>query len=390
MCFIGGNGASASGILWRMLRQVIHRGLKASFYWLGLFVSRHPVFFLTVPAVLTIIFGSTVLSRFKPETDLEVLVAPTHSLAKIERSLANSLFPIDQSKHKLYSDLHTPGRYGRLILLAKSGGNILELADQVLQVHKQVLDLRVNYKGFNYTFAHLCVLSHRDKRCLLDDIITIFEDIRQAVLANSTFHKVPVSYPNTTLKVRFYWAPQLLSTCMTARPVCVCACVRTLPRSPPPWLWQCSMWIAVVALGARHNFLNEPSVGSGRGAVRGSMQPAVREPSTQTAGVQFSASLLGAGELIGCIQPLTAVLCSSTHSLFLPLSLSLSHTHTYIGISSLFFWCSVSLWLFPACTCFVMTRLQQLLDSGILLACIFLSVLATHSKISICVQMLIQ
>ncbi|XP_061127020.1 patched domain-containing protein 1 [Syngnathus typhle] len=142
MCFIGGDGASASWILWRMLRQVIHRGLKASFYWLGLFVSRHPVFFLTVPAVLTIIFGSTVLSRFKPETDLELLVAPTHSLAKIERSLANSLFHIDQSKHKLYSDLHTPGRYGRLILLAKSGGNILEVADQVLQVHKQVLDLR--------------------------------------------------------------------------------------------------------------------------------------------------------------------------------------------------------------------------------------------------------
>lgn len=181
---------------------MIHRGLKASFYWLGLFVSRHPVFFLTVPAVLTIIFGSTVLSRFKPETDLEILVAPTHSLAKIERSLANSLFPIDQSKHKLYSDLHTPGRYGRLILLAKSGGNILELAEQVLQVHKKVLDMRVNYKGFNYTFAHLCVLSHRDKRCLLDDIITIFEDIRLAVLSNSTFSKVPVSYPNTTLKVR--------------------------------------------------------------------------------------------------------------------------------------------------------------------------------------------
>lgn len=223
MCFIGGDGASASWILWRMLRQVIHRGLKASFYWLGLFVSRHPVFFLTVPAVLTIIFGSTVLSRFKPETDLEVLVAPTHSLAKIERSLANSLFQIDQSKHKLYSDLHTPGRYGRLILLAKSGGNILELADQVLQVHKQVLDLRVNYKGFNFTFAHLCVLSHRDKRCLLDDIITIFEDIRQAVLSNSTFHKVPISYPNTTLKVRVFF----LSFSLSARPF---TCAYTLPK----------------------------------------------------------------------------------------------------------------------------------------------------------------
>ncbi|XP_018592469.1 patched domain-containing protein 1 isoform X2 [Scleropages formosus] len=142
MCCTGRDGASASCTWRRMLRQVIHRRLKASFYWLGLFVSRHPVFFLTVPAVLTIIFGSTVLSRFKPEKDLEVLVAPTHSLAKIERSLANSLFPIDQSKNKLYSDLHTPGRYGRMILLPRSGGNILELAAQVLQVHKKVLDLR--------------------------------------------------------------------------------------------------------------------------------------------------------------------------------------------------------------------------------------------------------
>ncbi|KAL4661077.1 patched domain-containing protein 4 isoform X1 [Arapaima gigas] len=196
----GRDGASASCTWRRMLRQVIHRRLKASFYWLGLFVSRHPVFFLTVPAVLTIIFGSTVLSRFKPEKDLEVLVAPTHSLAKIERSLANSLFPIDQSKNRLYSDLHTPGRYGRMILLARTGGNILELADQVLQVHKKVLDLRVSYKGFNYTFAHLCVMRHRDKKCLLDDIIAIFEDIRSAILSNSTFSKVPVSYPNTTLK----------------------------------------------------------------------------------------------------------------------------------------------------------------------------------------------
>lgn len=202
MCFSGQNGASASRIWRRMLRQVIHRGLKASFYWLGLFVSRHPVFFLTVPAVLTIIFGSTVLSRFKAEKDLEILVAPTHSLAKIERSLANSLFPIDQSKNKLYSDLHTPGRYGRIILHTKSSGNVLELADHVLHVHKEVLELRVNYKGFNYTFAHLCVMSHRDKRCLLDDIITILEDIRLAILSNSTLSKVPLSYPNTTLKVR--------------------------------------------------------------------------------------------------------------------------------------------------------------------------------------------
>ncbi|KAG8124545.1 hypothetical protein E2320_019817 [Naja naja] len=184
-----------------MLRQVIHRGLRSFCHQLGLFVSRHPVFFLTVPAVLTIIFGFSVLNRFQPEMDLELLVAPSHSLAKIERSLANSLFPLDRSKSHLYSDLHTPGRYGRVILLAKPGGNILHQAEGLLQIHRTVLEMKVNHKGYNYTFSHLCVLRNQDKKCVLDDIISVLEDLRQAALSNKTTARVQVSYPNTKLKV---------------------------------------------------------------------------------------------------------------------------------------------------------------------------------------------
>ncbi|XP_070812827.1 patched domain-containing protein 4 isoform X1 [Pituophis catenifer annectens] len=183
-----------------MLRQVIHRGLRSFCHQLGLFVSRHPVFFLTVPAVLTIIFGFSVLNRFQPEMDLELLVAPSHSLAKIERSLANSLFPLDRSKSHLYSDLHTPGRYGRVILLAKPGGNILHQAEGLLQIHRTVLEMKVNHKGYNYTFSHLCVLRNQDKKCVLDDIISVLEDLRQAALSNKTTARVQVSYPNTKLK----------------------------------------------------------------------------------------------------------------------------------------------------------------------------------------------
>ncbi|XP_032070528.1 patched domain-containing protein 4 isoform X2 [Thamnophis elegans] len=131
-----------------MLRQVIHRGLRSFCHQLGLFVSRHPVFFLTVPAVLTIIFGFSVVNRFQPEMDLELLVAPSHSLAKIERSLANSLFPLDRSKSHLYSDLHTPGRYGRVILLAKPGGNILHQAEGLLQIHRTVLEMKDGRRTF--------------------------------------------------------------------------------------------------------------------------------------------------------------------------------------------------------------------------------------------------
>nr|XP_006118606.1 patched domain-containing protein 4-like isoform X1 [Pelodiscus sinensis] len=200
MCFRRRPGASASWIWWRMLRQGSHRALQSFCYKLGLFVSRHPVFFLTVPAVLTIIFGFSLLSRFQSERDLETLVAPSHSLAKIERSLATSLFPLEQSKSQLYSDLHTPGRYGRGILLSKPGGNILHQADVILQIHRAVLEMKVNYKGYNYTFSHLCVLRNQDKKCVLDDIISVLEDLRQAALSNKTTARVQVSYPNTKLK----------------------------------------------------------------------------------------------------------------------------------------------------------------------------------------------
>ncbi|XP_059967403.1 patched domain-containing protein 4-like [Mesoplodon densirostris] len=114
-----------------MLRQVLHHRL-------GSCVSRHRLFFLTVPAVLTITFGLGALNRFQPEGDLERMVAPSHSLAKIERSLASSLFPLGQSKSQLYSDLHTPGRYGRVILLSPPGDNVLLQAEGILQTRRAV------------------------------------------------------------------------------------------------------------------------------------------------------------------------------------------------------------------------------------------------------------
>uniref|UniRef100_A0A8C5MPB5 Patched domain containing 4 n=1 Tax=Leptobrachium leishanense TaxID=445787 RepID=A0A8C5MPB5_9ANUR len=200
MCFFRSPGPFVSWICWRMLRQVIHTGLKSFFYKLGLFVSRHPVFFLTVPAVLTIIFGFIFLSRYKTESDLESLVAPSHSLAKIERSLASSLFPLDRSRKKLYSDLHTPGRYGRMILLSRPGGNILLQAEKILRVHRAVMDMKVHHGGYNYSFSHLCQLGSEEKTCVLDEIISVLEDLRQAALSNKTTGRVSLSYPNTKLK----------------------------------------------------------------------------------------------------------------------------------------------------------------------------------------------
>ncbi|OCT79052.1 hypothetical protein XELAEV_180301482mg, partial [Xenopus laevis] len=188
-------------MLEEMLRQVIHTGLKSSSYKLGLFVSRHPVFFLTLPTVITIIFGFSFLSRYKTDRDLEALLAPSHSLAKIERSLAGSLFPLEQSKKRLYSDLHTPGRYGRVIFLSQPGGNVLLQAERILLIHRAVLDMKVNHRGYNYSFSHVCLLRTEDKRCVLDEIISVLEEITPTGLSNKTSApKLQLTYPSTRLK----------------------------------------------------------------------------------------------------------------------------------------------------------------------------------------------
>lgn len=118
-----------------MLRQVLHAGLRTSFHALGRFVASHPVFFASAPVLLSILLGAS-FSRYRVEEDVESLLAPKHSLAKIEGNLVESLFPVNRSKHALYSDLQTPGRYGRVIITARKG-SVLDPAhlDTILTVY---------------------------------------------------------------------------------------------------------------------------------------------------------------------------------------------------------------------------------------------------------------
>ncbi|KAL8190326.1 UNVERIFIED_CONTAM: Patched domain-containing protein 1 [Gekko kuhli] len=108
-----------------MLRQVLHGGLRTSFARLGHFIASHPVFFASAPVLISILLGAS-FSRYQIEESVEYLLAPKHSLAKIERNLVNSLFPVNRSKHRLYSDLQTPGRYGRVIITSFVKANMLD------------------------------------------------------------------------------------------------------------------------------------------------------------------------------------------------------------------------------------------------------------------------
>lgn len=130
-----------------MLRQVLHEGLRTSFHKLGHFVANHPVFFASAPVLISILLGAS-FSRYRIEENVEYLLAPKHSLAKIEGNLVDSLFPVNRSKHTLYSDLQTPGRYGRVIVTSRRGS--------VLDPHHVNTVLKVSNKfALFHTFERL-------------------------------------------------------------------------------------------------------------------------------------------------------------------------------------------------------------------------------------------
>ncbi|XP_033841791.2 patched domain-containing protein 1 isoform X1 [Periophthalmus magnuspinnatus] len=184
-----------------MLRQVLHAGLRTSFHALGRFVASHPVFFASGPVLLAILLGSS-FSRYRVEEDVEGLLVPKHSLAKIEGNLVDSLFPINRSKHALYSDLQTPGRYGRVIITTKKGSVLDPLQmDAILELHRRISQMQVTVpasglNSFNYTFSYLCLLDDKNF-CIIDDIIRAMEEIQSARSSNRT---LPVlRYPITEL-----------------------------------------------------------------------------------------------------------------------------------------------------------------------------------------------
>uniref|UniRef100_A0A3B3V0Y1 Patched domain containing 1 n=1 Tax=Poecilia latipinna TaxID=48699 RepID=A0A3B3V0Y1_9TELE len=160
-----------------MLRQVLHAGLRTSFHALGRFVAGHAVFFASAPVLLAILLGAS-FSRYRVEGDVESLLAPKHSLAKIEGNLVESLFPVNRSKHALYSDLQTPGRYGRVIVTARRG-SVLD------PVHLETI-LQVSSSGFNYSFSYLCLPDDKNV-CIVDDIIRAMEEIQSARTSNRKF-----------------------------------------------------------------------------------------------------------------------------------------------------------------------------------------------------------
>ncbi|XP_030811406.1 patched domain-containing protein 1 isoform X2 [Camarhynchus parvulus] len=65
------------------------------------------------------------------------------------------------------------------------------------QLHSAVTRIQVQRPGFNYTFAHICILNN-DKTCIVDDIVHVLEELKAARSSNRT--NFAITYPITHLK----------------------------------------------------------------------------------------------------------------------------------------------------------------------------------------------
>uniref|UniRef100_A0A663MAF7 Uncharacterized protein n=1 Tax=Athene cunicularia TaxID=194338 RepID=A0A663MAF7_ATHCN len=64
-------------------------------------------------------------------------------------------------------------------------------------LHSAVTRIQVQRPGFNYTFAHICILNN-DKTCIVDDIVHVLEELKAARSSNRT--NFAITYPITHLK----------------------------------------------------------------------------------------------------------------------------------------------------------------------------------------------
>uniref|UniRef100_A0A8C0UJF0 Uncharacterized protein n=1 Tax=Cyanistes caeruleus TaxID=156563 RepID=A0A8C0UJF0_CYACU len=66
-----------------------------------------------------------------------------------------------------------------------------------MTLHSAVTRIQVQRPGFNYTFAHICILNN-DKTCIVDDIVHVLEELKAARSSNRT--NFAITYPITHLK----------------------------------------------------------------------------------------------------------------------------------------------------------------------------------------------
>ena len=189
----------------------IERPLSQWFFRYGIWITKHPLPFILVPIIVTLIFSLGVI-HLDTVIDPIYLFTPANAPSKMERQNVHDLWP-------LFNGTYMPGRSvtqsrevqvrlffvfsclnaARIVLvlqvtvLAKDGGNILQkpYSEAVARLDQFIQNrIRVVYEDQTYAYRDLC-LSARNKVCPGNKHVQLLADFYQ--------HGFNITYPTVRI-----------------------------------------------------------------------------------------------------------------------------------------------------------------------------------------------
>ncbi|XP_053687905.1 patched domain-containing protein 3 [Sabethes cyaneus] len=151
----------------------VDTALNRSFYKLGIFIARHPGYFIIVPVLLTFLC-MTGYQQIRYQIDPEYLFSPIRGEGKAERAIVENYFKVNYTHRFNVGRITRPGRFGRVIITAKDENkNLLRRAvwEELRQLDGIIQNATVQYDGETFTYREVC--ARWENECFLNDILNL-------------------------------------------------------------------------------------------------------------------------------------------------------------------------------------------------------------------------
>lgn len=147
--------------------------LTRNFFRVGLFVGRHPGYFLIVPVLLTALC-MTGYQRMRYEMDPEYLFCPINGEAKHEREIVETYFKTNYSSRFNVGRITRPGRFGRVIVIPRQGDDMLrrEIWEELRMLDDIIRNATVHWPG-GEDFQYEQVCARWQDNCFVNDILNL-------------------------------------------------------------------------------------------------------------------------------------------------------------------------------------------------------------------------
>lgn len=180
----------------------IDHALSAGFRKLGQLIGKYPGYFVIVP-VLVACTLATGLQRLHYEDDPEYLFSPSDGRSKHERALIDDLFPMNYSSNFNLGRITQKGRFGRAILIAKDGGDMLRrvIWDEVMLLDRMIRNITVEWDDSYWKYEDLC--AKQDEKCWRNDILD-FDERMEEIEQKKFFLKYPIWINHEIYKAYFF------------------------------------------------------------------------------------------------------------------------------------------------------------------------------------------